>query len=439
MEDYLRYIEEEILLERLRKLRKHTVWTEARERRRTGGDRDGPAAYRVSGPGDGHVLRHIHFLYRRTLKKFHYPVDVCLNYAEFARTHKSFGHMSRIYAEALQHHPRNEGLWIEAASFEFFGYVAQDYDDGGEGVNSKVVGSSIQNARVLMQRGLRINGKTSQELCLQYFALELHYVQNLKGRKHILEDGFNDDGSTHNDGSFDKEDDDSRHDDSKDENGEKNKEKVEIGDTMLLPSIVIYKNAIKAIPQNISFRLRFVEVYRMFPETKQLERYVMDTVEHDFGKSVEGWVARISYEEEEWKRKLKKSRKKMGHSHEEDEKQIGFLAKANGNECHKEFCDKDDDDEKEDDRPKKNALVDGSSFISKDDDPSLLLLQQALEAVPTPKMYLECARFLRLRIQRLLDSSQNNENSEENDEEEDVTFLLYQEEDLEAHSRGASV
>lgn len=80
-------------------------------------------AYQSSGPGDSHIISHIHFLYQRLLKKFHYPVEVIVNYAAFAREHKSFHVMSRVYAEGLQHHPREEGLWIEAASFEFFGYV----------------------------------------------------------------------------------------------------------------------------------------------------------------------------------------------------------------------------------------------------------------------------------------------------------------------------
>ena len=212
MSDYLRYIEDEIQLERLRKLRKEKVLTELeneeREKKRrmwmsrTSDDGDGhnkknATSYQTSGPGDAHIISHIHFLYQRTLKKFHYPLDVLLNYAEFSKEVKSFHMLSRVYAMGMQHHPREAGLWIEAASFEYFGYVAQDYeskekednsssdrkDVGGEGgVNSKVVGSSIKNARVLMQRGLRIN-KTSTELWLQYFALELHYVQKLRGRK----------------------------------------------------------------------------------------------------------------------------------------------------------------------------------------------------------------------------------------------------------------
>jgi hypothetical protein len=136
--DYLRYIEAEILLEKLRKLRKQKVLQEWRQKMRNdaaelndemnpgnarskkGGKKQKKQhqhAYQTSGPGDAHILSNIHFLYQRLLKKFHYPLDVILNYAEFAKEHKSFNVMSRVYAEGLQRHPREEGLWIQVCFF----------------------------------------------------------------------------------------------------------------------------------------------------------------------------------------------------------------------------------------------------------------------------------------------------------------------------------
>eukprot|EP00984_Skeletonema_dohrnii_P013529 scaffold5596_cov132-Skeletonema_dohrnii-CCMP3373.AAC.9 len=378
--DYLRYIEEEVLLERLRKLRKQKVLLEMRNKKREAQENDEEEedeepgrrkkhAYQTSGPGDAHIVSHLHFIYQRTLKKFKYPIDVVLNYAQFARDFKSFHMMSRIYAEGLQHHPREEGLWIEAASFEFFGYVAQDYENGPQigGETSTVMGSSIQNARVLMQRGLRINGKNSQELWLQYFALELHYVQKLRGRREILELGLNKDGLPLEDESEDS-----------DEENDQGKRGVQLPSTLLLPSQIIFKNAIKAIPGNIQFRLRFVETCRMFPQTEQLEQYVMDSVTEDFGESVEGWVARISYADEG----CKKRASKRGTGNED----VGFLSV---------------DNEEDEGRPTKKAR--------KERDPALALIDEALEAVPTSPMYLECARFLRMRIKTLLEGRDEDE------------------------------
>lgn len=389
--DYLRYIEDEILLERLRKLRKQKVLHEMRQKKREGYEkghdevededdsrkRRKHAAYQTSGPGDAHIISHLHFIYQRTLKKFKYPIDVVLNYAQFARDNKSFHMMSRIYAEGLQHHPREEGLWIEAASFEFFGYVAQDYGKGSQigGESATVAGSSIQNARVLMQRGLRINGKTSQELWLQYFALELHYVQKLRGRREILELGLNKDG-------LPLEEEKKEASDGENDGGKR--KGVQIRSTLLLPAQIIFKNAIKAIPNIIQFRLRFVETCRMFPQTEQLETCIMDSVTEDFGESVEAWVARISYADEASR---KHASTKSKHSNADNNNAaIGFLTV--------------DNDEGES-RPTK--------MVRKENDPALSLIAEALEAVPSPSMYLECARFLRMRIQLLLERTEEDE------------------------------
>ena len=438
MSDYLRYIEDEIQLERLRKLRKEKVLTmlrnEEREKKRRmnmrgGSDDDNDedaimkSSYQISGPGDSHILSHIHFLYQRTLKKFHYPLDILLNYAEFSKEVKSFHMLSRVYAMGMQHHPRVAGVWIEAASFEYFGYVAQDYESnkedsnihrsrggevaGGE-VNSKVVGSSIKNARVLMQRGLRIN-KSSTELWLQYFALELHYVQKLRGRKEILESLEN--GS----GELTMPDDDNLTEKEADDDGNRI---VEVGGidaeseqpkvpTSLLPCQVIYKNAILAIPNDIQFRLRFVEVCRMFPDTSGLEAIIMSSIANDFGTSVEGWVARISYADEQLKNR------KVGTKRNEE----GFLDRK---------VDGDDDDESNR-RPMKKARV-NNEMNESNSDTALDLLQQAMDAVQSPTLYLEGARFLRMRIQRLLEYIKEESNKEESIDD-DVSYLITEGED----------
>ncbi|KAL9180303.1 hypothetical protein ACHAXT_008273 [Thalassiosira profunda] len=406
--DYLRYIEDEVLLERLRKLRKERVLTELRNerirQREEGGD-DGSDdeainkkhAYQTSGIGDSHIVSHVHLLYQRTLRKFHHPLDVLLNYAEFAKEHKSFRHLGKIYAEGLQRHPREAGLWIEAASFEYFGYVAQDYEKGDD-VSSKVVGGSIRNARVLMQRGLRVN-TTSREMWLQYFALELHYVQKLRGRREILELGLNEEGMTPS---------------SEEEGSDEGDESAGGGDKLsasLLPAQIIFKNAVKAIPDDVRFRLRFVEACRQFPQTKQLEECIMESVTQDFGESVEGWVARISYADEEWQ----SSKSAKGGK-------VGFLAAADdeGSEEGNGTGSSEEEDGKE--PPAKRARVESNQD---DRDPALGLLREALKAAPKAKMYVEASRFLRSRIQRLLDEEQG----------EDVSHLIWQNEDAQGAAR----
>ena len=442
--DYIRYIEDEILLEKLRKLRKEKMIVELKnERQRLRNEEGGQykAAYKTSGPGDSHIISHIHFLYQRTLRKFHYPIDILLNYVEFAKSVKSFQMLSRIYAEGIQHHPRTVGLWIEASNFEYFGYVAQDIDNqkttggvqGGEdGVSTKIVGSSINNARVLMQRGLRINSN-SEELWLQYFTLELHYVQKLRGRKEILELGklLNDDDEREikMDGGDDNNDEEGEDnaDDNKNKEEEEEEEAIqwEKNALSLIPSQVIYKNAIKAIPTNIQFRLKFVEICRQFPLTQLLESYIMESVTKDFGSSVEGWVARISYAEE-----MMMDKGNSGGGGGEGVVGGGVLGMDN-----EDGSDVDDDNEGK--RPTKKARVElvEANTSSSGNDPALDLLQEALETVPTSKMYVEGARFLRMRIQHLL-NHHGEENSEDDDEEEeeeyDVSHIIGKDEDSNA-------
>jgi hypothetical protein len=261
--------------------------------------------------------------------------------------------------------------------------VARD-DDKSE--STKLVGSSIQNARILMQRGLRINGKTSQELWIQYFALELHYVIKLMGRKEILE------GIAAEDENSSEEDDDN----------EDAQAATRITNTKLLPCQIIYKNAIKSIPDSLSFRLRFVETCRMFPHTNELECHIIESIERDFGDSVEAWVSRISFAEDLMKKRGIKNVK--GGVNE------GFLGMAGVN------------DEEEEPRAKKRRVV--------VKDTALELLNEALEAVPTAQMYLECAKYLQLRIQRLEEFSSAEEDVEEDEEPEDVSYLLTENEDV---------
>ena len=238
-----------------------------------------------------------------------------------------------------------------------------------------------------MQRGIRINGKTSQELWIQYFALELHYVIKLLGRKEILEGGASSDES----------------DDDEDNKG--GDTPTRITNTKLLPCQIIYKNAIKSIPDSLSFRLRFVETCRMFPRTKELERYIMDTIEDDFGDCVEGWVSRISFAEDLMK---KRSMRYAG-----GEQQQGFLAVAVN------------DAEEEEPRAKKRRVI-----IK---DTALELVNEALEAVPTAQMYLECARYLQLRIRRLVEFAEADQDEDEDEvPSEDVSYLLSENEDAES-------
>lgn len=80
-------------------------------------------------------------------------------------------------------------------------------------------------------------------------------------------------------------------------------------------------------------------------------------------------------------------------------------------------------------------------FRRRDNDPALVLPGEALEAVPTPRMYLEAARFLRMRIRSLVDSGDDAGadrpgGGEEDDEyDNDVSYLVNEGEDATGAAR----
>ena len=71
----------------------------------------------------------------------------------------------------------------------------------------------------------------------------------------------------------------------------------------------------------------------------------------------------------------------------------------------------------------------GGLFRRRDNDPALVLPGEALEAVPTPRMYLEAARFLRVRIRSLVDSGDDAGADRPGGGEEDVSYLVNEGED----------
>jgi len=193
--DFLRYVEDETKLERLRSLRNRALKAriEEEESRKGGGSAGGGvrSGRSTSSLGDHSIVQNVHFVFVRALMKFRDDVTLHLAHAEFARRAGSVRRLGRIYAEALQVHPRNVDLWIEAASFEFFGLSRDTVDesDGYGARRDRNVGGSVRSARVMLQRGLRVN-PTSSDLWLQTFTLEMHYVQKLRGRREVLKLGY---------------------------------------------------------------------------------------------------------------------------------------------------------------------------------------------------------------------------------------------------------
>eukprot|EP00741_Cyanophora_paradoxa_P002251 tig00000571_g2183.t1 len=249
--DFIRYAQYELQLEELRALRRARLQIESKP-----------------GAGDFGMIRRIHFIFERALRKFKGDVRLWLQYIDFCRKQGSSKVLGKTFARALQLHPTKPGLWIAAASWEF------------ESNNN------IQTARVLLQRALRIN-PAAQKLWHEYCRLELLYVYKVAERRRILGiDGGDDEGGRGGAGpagaaSIDVAAIPGGEGDGADDLGLR---KAERGETSkrsdaqrrFLAGAVpcaVYRNAAAAVPGDVPFRLRFAEMARDFDGIgRQLEQ-----------------------------------------------------------------------------------------------------------------------------------------------------------------------
>ncbi|GMI09472.1 hypothetical protein TrVE_jg9982 [Triparma verrucosa] len=201
-----------------------------------------------SSPSDHHIEQHIHLIFRRGLRKFKSDLNFWMQYIDFCKKNESQKKLSSIYAEALQIHPKDVSLWLSAASWEYFS------------------NSSIKNARTLLQRSLRVNS-TSPNLYVEYFKLELHYIQKLRGRREILQ-----------------------------LDGVKSKKMMEDETFSGAVPMIIFDQAIEKINDDVEFRFKFLEACSTFPQTEKIESHILSSLEHSsFKTNVSAYIARASW------------------------------------------------------------------------------------------------------------------------------------------------
>jgi len=397
--DFARYIEAEENLEKLRSLRnkqllikKTNASKEHEEHEPQQGDKKS-ARSSSSSIGDASIVQHIHFLFIRAKRKFNYDLTWHIKHAEFAKESLSFIMLGKIYAEALQVHPRNGSLWIEAASHEYFGNIESKNTLGISGAGA------IKNARVLLQRGLRVN-KESKELWLQSFSLELHYMQKLRGRRELLQ----------LDSKKNKQQKTMIANEQDEEVKEENKQDSLSIETLYkeakLPRI-IYKNAIKAISDDVSFRLQFLDCCKLFPQTEVVEDEIMSTIKQDFENLEDAWIARAQY---------------LLDSNTPKNEEIGFLnASLDGNDADVEDVDNSNG----------NSVVISNNRKRKVDEVErnkpfgnniLHLLSEATSSISTPKMYVESISFLREYMLHL--TERNLDDNKSDDFNDQMTAII---------------
>ncbi|KAI8447321.1 hypothetical protein BY996DRAFT_1002871 [Phakopsora pachyrhizi] len=160
---YLRYIEYEKNLEKLRRLRFGKL-----------------GGHNVHGKGritlsDYSIPLHILNLYSLAVKRFPESIELWLSYINYSLTQSSAKLVSRVLSAAIAAHPAQSRFWIMAVQFE------ADGDESGKG------GGNIDGARKLLMRSLRFfNGTDSIPIWLEWIRIELNFVKVIEGRREAL-------------------------------------------------------------------------------------------------------------------------------------------------------------------------------------------------------------------------------------------------------------
>jgi len=149
--DYIRAIKYEINLDKLRRRRKIRL-----------------NQTRVAGTvSDFAIVRRIHNIFRRAIYRFKNDLDLWIQYIEWSIAAGSSRRLGQLFVEALQVHPLVPWLWCRAANYQF------------------EVQGTIDTARILFQRGLRIN-PTSTLLWHEFFKMEMRFIGINIARKAAL-------------------------------------------------------------------------------------------------------------------------------------------------------------------------------------------------------------------------------------------------------------
>ncbi|CAB4011640.1 U3 small nucleolar RNA-associated 6 homolog [Paramuricea clavata] len=227
--DFLRYIQYELNLDLLRKRRKKQH-----------------AIQQKILPGEAVFIKRLHLLFQSALKKFSSDVKLWLQYIEFCKQVGSITALGRVVGRMLQAHPNNTSLWITAAKYEF-----EDRNN-------------IKTARTLLQRALRLNPKCSN-LWLEYFRLELLYVDKVKKRRKLL---------------------------GVDAGNEEDAEEPTSSDFISGKTArIVYKNAIQNIPDDVEFRLKFINIYYLSDDWEEGIDEVYQSLSEDLANSADAWNA----------------------------------------------------------------------------------------------------------------------------------------------------
>jgi U3 small nucleolar RNA-associated protein 6 len=149
-EDYLRYIQYEINLLSLVRTRRKRLGYEFKKE-----------------DIDYTICRRIARIFKEALIRFRSDANLWITHLEFCKTAQWKAQGTRVISQMLKVHTNKPELWVTGALYE---YESNDSPD---------------TARRLMLRGLKFN-PDSKLLYLEYFKMELSFINDLKRRQEVL-------------------------------------------------------------------------------------------------------------------------------------------------------------------------------------------------------------------------------------------------------------
>lgn len=155
-DDYLRYINYEILVMRLREKRVKRILH----------------ATKTNSLSDWSMIKRIEKIYSRGTNKFPSDLKLWSQYLNFIKLPKysnqfSYKHIHTVYNNLLKLHPTVPDIWISSAKYEY------------------EVHSNFKSTRILFQNGLRFN-PDSFKLWYEYLNFELNFITKLINRRKVL-------------------------------------------------------------------------------------------------------------------------------------------------------------------------------------------------------------------------------------------------------------
>ena len=346
LEDFLRYIEYEKSIDKLRILRKERM------------------KLQKNTLSDFSCTRRVQFIFDRALQRFQQNISLWLMCIDHAIATKSGKRIGRLFPKALRLHPLNISLWVKAAEWECNG------------------NQSFDTARILLTRGLRLN-KGNPTLYRELFELELSFASIIKERRRILGlDNSAAETSVENEAISEtklsipqlpgEDDDYDAGNGTKSNNKNKIQEDGKIKMIQGRMATIVFNNAIQKIQDSnecIQFALDCLNISATFyNDIPNVTDHLLNLFEKDakFNNNEECWEARAKW----------------------------FLQKTDDNNSEEKEEDDDDDDDDNDNNKKRSRSNNIYEIDVMTKEKIITIYKKALSVLPTVKMYDYYLKFM---------------------------------------------